>query len=406
MRLALRFEIGIALAACCFGCGTSPGQGRTLQIADALDDVHLSPADAVDPGDNENRSDTSMDTEPDTVINVDSEDSGDVGPTPDSDIIEAQDAAEVGGCERFTLECLQEGEPVTSPVEVGGSSGDTLCTILGGASSDLYVWRMDYVDFPASRSVTRSNNYVVGAIAPGTAQLSVEIGQCVVEGPEFRLLAPEDVIYARVWWWPADEGARSIFGNEMDLHLLQSPDVCWFDRYQDLHFGSSEWLDWGVRFDRQDDPERGSDSNSIDGGERIKAYSIGEGEVWEVGVHARINAERPVPLTADIWLSRNGELLGRVRRTFTESAYWSVFVVGQEEFRQIDELTTEEPTCMPDEPVTCDGREASPETCNGIDDDCDGETDEYPDACYIGYGNYECILFRESPDYPYRCIEI
>jgi hypothetical protein len=109
---------------------------------------------------------------------------------------------------------------------------------------------------------------------------------------------------------------------------------------------------------------------------------------------------------ADVWISREGELLGRVRRTFTESAYWSVFLIGQEEFQQIDEVSVEVPVCVPREIPVCDGREATPEICNGIDDDCDGETDEYPEACYIGYGNYECIFFSESPDYPYRCMEI
>jgi hypothetical protein len=401
----MRFTQGCAalwlLAATSTGCGTSPDQTR----ADATTDTELDTEDrhdateAVDVDEAWLDASPNADAEPSAHADVDN--GSDLGPLPDteSDVL-------IDPCDRFRLECLQSGQPVTSPVDLNGSRPAVTCVVIGGTQDYDYIWTLAYQDRPNNVSRSRSSDYRVGGGSPGEAQLFVEVDGCVFEGPEFVFLPPDDGVSAVVAWWPADEDARSRMGNEMDLHTLQSADACWFDPYQDLHFGSEEWLDWGVRFSRQDDPDRSRDAQGISDAEHVFASEIGAGEVWEVGVHARINPERPVPLVADVWISREGELLGRVRRTFTESAYWSVFLIGQEEFQQIDEVSAEVPVCVPREIPVCDGREATPEICNGIDDDCDGETDEYPEACYIGYGNYECIHFSESPDYPYRCMEI
>ena len=293
----------------------------------------------------------STDSGTDAASDMDTDSDGDLGLPPDTESDVLNDP-----CDRFRLECVQNGDPVISPIELNSSREPVTCVVIGGTQDYDHIWTLTYPDRTIVASRSRSSDYRVTGGSPGTAQLHVQVEECVFDGPEFVFLPPDDGIRAVVSWWPADEDAQSRMGNEMDLHTLQSADACWFDDYEDLHYASEEWLDWGVRFSRQDDPERGSDAFSMDGIERTETASIGAGEVWEVGVHARINPERPVPLVADVWISREGELLGRVRRTFTESAYWSVFLIGQEEFQQIDEVSVEVPVCVPREIPVCDGR--------------------------------------------------
>jgi hypothetical protein len=258
------------LAAASTGCGTSPNQTRAEQPTD----TELDTDEPHDTTDDVGVDVDSTDSGTDAASDMDTDSDGDLGLPQDTESDVLNDP-----CDRFRLECLQNGEPVTSPVEINGSRPAVTCVVIGGTQDYDYIWKLVYAERSIIVSMSRSSDYRITGWSPGQAQLFVEVDGCFFEGPEFVFLPPDDGIHAVVAWWPAEEDARSRMGNEMDLHTLQSADACWFDDDEDLHYASEEWLDWGVRFSRQDDPERGADATGIEARERVATESIGAGEV-------------------------------------------------------------------------------------------------------------------------------
>lgn len=308
-------------------------------------------------------------------------------------------------CELLTITCTIEDAVVSSPVSLALPQNVAVCQLGGQATPETLMWSLRIngedrlMDGP-----TRQTRTEVVAEFPGTAQLVVSTPACEVPGPTFVFLPPPTGWWFGLAWDVPDRRSAEVF-VDMDLHVLQGADVCWLDRQRDLHYGSSNTLDWGTIGEPADNPHRGADTRVSPGVETSWTTQISTQETWELGAHARTATESE-PVEGRLVIYRNGEELAAFQQTFTSPGYWRIASVNEQGVVPIQLVSETIPACTPPVPIECDGRVAAPETCNGIDDDCDGDVDESPEACAEHETPRICQFFPQTPDYAYRCIEL
>lgn len=403
-RLRASVARGLALLlTLCAACGSQPAGDADIGGTDLPDvDVEAGARDTSSP----DSSDT-PDIAPDVVpaLDTDTTHPEDV-PPPDIDDIEL-DAPPIDPCAQLSITCTVEDQPVSSPVSLVLPYGTASCSLHGQEGQEVLNWSLRADGYTRSLSsstyVPRAEVWAWGS-DPGVSQLVVTTPTCEVAGPSFTILPP-----TTGWWfslaWDVPGRRRTEEFADVDLHLLRAAGDCWFDRQRDLHFGSPNTLDWGATLDADDNPHQGGDHRMAPGFEASWALRIADDETWEIGAHVRMATERE-PIDARMTVYHNGELLASFQQTFTTPGYWRIATVDERSVVPIQLVSETVPACTPPVLVECDGRIATPETCNGIDDDCDGEVDEFPEACSENASPSTCLFIPQTPADPYRCIEL
>jgi hypothetical protein len=303
---------------------------------DSGTDTNFEPGTGIDAGPAEG--DVTVDGFSSELDSADQE----VGDEPDSET----------ACEALRITCWSDEGPIAAVSEfvMGESSPECLFQDEYEVSSGTGVaWRLEYDDrTDLSPGRQERGRLLMWPRRPGVATLVVDVRGCTVVGPRLNILPPaDDSIRIHVEWWPAEGDPRRSQTGEMDLHILQSAQACWFDEEHDRHLAGSARLDWGVPDVISDDPGGIVDDPEIEGLQTSTVDYIASDEVWEVGVHARVgNRDRGAnALNARAWISRSGEVLFTVARTFEKPAYWSVGFVSNDGVEVVDEVSEEVPEC-------------------------------------------------------------
>lgn len=375
-KMALCVSISLILG-CGTGAASSDGQDTTSpdSATDAGVSTDLGPDDLgpVDGGADspEAAEDTGEDagsTVPDTSVDA-----------PDSTDVRDPDGGTATFCDVATIRCTQDGDEISFIQMQVGRSEFARCRLespVEPPTSGLvrWVWRLESrADFEF-RSVAYEQESVFFPAFAGEGAIVAQLDTCEVVGPEFSVAPTEGVLDVAVSW-ESSEG--DVLTPDVDLHVLQSGGACWGDRLQDLHFGSPETLDWGVLGFDDDNPRRGGDGRGTVGREYAAAMAIGEGEQWWILVDVSPSELSPVNVRVDV--TGNGSFYWSGVRSFDSDRVWSIGVMSEERFATLDALRDTPPACSPD--LCANGEPSAPETCNGIDDDCDGSIDESPETC-------------------------
>jgi hypothetical protein len=118
--------------------------------------------------------------------------------------------------------------------------------------------------------------------------------------------------------------------------------------------------------------------------------------MWAAGLEIRPLIEGQ-SVTVNVLIVRNGAAALEATRRFEQQAWWNFALLSDESTDGIDDVTFVAPECAPR--GTCEGRPIVDETCNGLDDDCDGTIDEDPEACF-DEGDTRCARLDDG----YRCV--
>jgi hypothetical protein len=390
---ALALSAGVVFIS---ACGTSPGSTETIVPHGGETDVGNEPTDVSSPDD--------------AVVDsgADSENIGDTEPSEDTDDVIrdisedelADSTTDSGVCEVATIQCSNVvGEAVTGTTELNvPRSSDIECRLLSASNLTepvRWVWQSEG-DTRVTIAESPSSEDTVSFFAPTLAsgQIYALFGECEVPGPRIQFSELTDVDGIYVSW--VGEGYTDFVSPDVDLHVRQSADACWNDVRRDLFTTLQSTPEWGEPAEPRDNPTRGTDSRGATGIELATWTSISSSEMWAAGVEIRPLIEGQ-SVTVNVLVVRNGAAALEATRRFEQQAWWNFTLVDDDSTDGIDDVTFTAPECAPR--GTCDGRPIVDETCNGLDDDCDGTIDEDPEACF-DEGDTRCARLDDG----YRCV--
>lgn len=299
------------------------------------------------------------------------------------------------------LVCTQFGQEIgdTGAVRDAANVDESVTCVLTPAPTN--VTRFELRGFEVGESTPlfedvfdsyRAFNVSGGAWRVGTHFLEVRVQSgertCEFVTPAVTTTPASDQIVVMLDWSEATDN---------DLHLTRTDRPCWgVDETHHSVLNAPNFVDWGVRFESEDDPNASLDAaTGADGPERMYWRRHAE-EPWTIGV-AALPGDAVGPTTARVRLYDHGRRLLDVSRTFESSAFWEVATIENGRVEVIDD-----PAAAPPGECTCaDGTELQPETCNGLDDDCDGVIDDVDEVCLnqegLPYG--VCAYINEEIGY-------